>query len=89
MRKSLTQLTDELDMNDVNSVYWAIKHQIKSPDKSVICSMLGKNLVEDILKHFSFFSQENRLWHFMQIVSRGDNLHEILKPVFWRKNKMI
>ena len=24
-------------------------------------------------------------WHFMQIVSFGDNLHEMSKPVFWEK----
>ena len=29
--------------------------------------------------------EETRLWHFMQIVSRGDNLHEISKSVFWEK----
>ena len=23
-----------------------------------------------------------RLWHFMQIISSGDNLHEMLKPIF-------
>ena len=28
---------------------------------------------------------ENRIWHFMQIVS--DNLHEISKPVFWKNKK--
>ena len=27
------------------------------------------------------------LWHFMQIVSSRDNLHELLKPIFWEKNK--
>ena len=25
---------------------------------------------------------ENKIWHFMQIVSNGDNLHEMSKPVF-------
>ena len=24
----------------------------------------------------------NRLWHFMQIVSKEDSLHEVSKPIF-------
>ena len=39
--------------------------------------------------HFSYFSPENRIWHFMQIISSGDNLHKISKPVFWRKIRKI
>ena len=31
---------------------------------------------------------ENRIWHFMQIVSWGDNLHELSKPTFWQKIKI-
>ena len=29
--------------------------------------------------------QENRIWPFLQIVSNGDNLHEMSNPVFWEK----
>ena len=29
---------------------------------------------------------ENKIWHFMQIVS-GNNLHELSNPVFWKKKK--
>ena len=35
---------------------------------------------------FLFFSA-NRLRHFMQITSKGDNLHEISKPIFSKKYK--
>ena len=28
---------------------------------------------------------ENMFWHFMQIVSLGDSLHEMSKPVFFEK----
>ena len=28
---------------------------------------------------------ENKLWHFMQIASLGDNLHEMSEPVFMEK----
>ena len=34
---------------------------------------------------FFLFFLENRIWHFLQIVSIGDNLHEMLKPIFWEK----
>ena len=32
---------------------------------------------------FRIFPQ-NWLWHFMQIVSNGDNLHWMSKPIFWK-----
>ena len=31
---------------------------------------------------FFLFFQEKRIWHFMQIVSIGDNLHEKSNPDF-------
>ena len=34
---------------------------------------------------FSSFSNKKGLEHFMQIVSLGDNLHEMSNPVFWEK----
>ena len=36
---------------------------------------------------YLFFQKKNRIWHFMQIVSIGDNLHEMPNPVFWGKKK--
>ena len=36
---------------------------------------------DDILKYFSYFFPENGIWHIMQIVSNGDNLHEMSNPV--------
>ena len=33
--------------------------------------------------YFFIFPQENSIWHFMQIVSTEDNLHEMLNPVFF------
>ena len=48
--------------------------------------MLGKISADDILKYFSFVCfPEIRLRNFMQIVSLGDNLHEISKSVFLEK----
>ena len=40
---------------------------------------------DDRLMIFFLFFPENRIWHFMQIVSLGDNLHEMSYPVFWEK----
>ena len=34
---------------------------------------------------FFWFSIENKIWYIMQIVSTGDNLREMSKPVFWEK----
>ena len=48
-------------------------------------STLGKNFSRQHFKTFFLFLPENRFWHFMQIVSITDNLHEMLKPVFWEK----
>ena len=49
-------------------------------------SMLGKTFSR---RHFEIpfsFSPENRLWHSMQIVSIGANLHEMPKPIFWKSS---
>ena len=35
--------------------------------------------------YFSYFFQENKIWHFIQTVSHGDNLLEMSKPVFLEK----
>ena len=47
--------------------------------------MLNKNFSRQHIEIFFLFYPENRLWHFMQIVSQGDNLHEMSKPIFWEK----
>ena len=43
------------------------------------------NSADDKLIFFFLFFPENRIWHFVQIVSTGNNLHEMSKPVFWEK----
>ena len=37
------------------------------------------------LRKWTFTTPEKRIWHFMQIVSREDNLHEMTNPVFSEK----
>ena len=54
------------------------------PILSVVCLHLAVWVkISAEVKYFSYFFPENRLWHFMQIVSIGDNLHEMSKPICW------
>ena len=46
---------------------------------------LWSNSADNKLMIRLLFFPENRLWYFMQIVSLGDNLHEISKPILWEK----
>ena len=41
----------------------------------------------NVKSFFFFFSSENRIWHFMQIVSTVVNLHEMSNSVFWEIRK--
>ena len=36
-------------------------------------------------EYFSYFSKETGIWHFMQIVSNRDSLHEMPNSVGWKK----
>ena len=48
--------------------------------------MLSAAVVTGTLIFLTF--PENKIWHFMQIVSTGDNLHEMSIPVSWKKRKI-
>ena len=48
---------------------------------------LWANSADDKLMIFFLFFPENRLWHFMQIISIGDCLHEMSKLVFSEKKQ--
>ena len=48
----------------------------------LILCMLDKNFSRKHFEIFFLFFLENRIWHFMQIVSNGDNLHEVSDPIF-------
>ena len=54
---------------------------------TLILRMLAKILANYILKYFPLFVSENKVWYFIQIVSQGDNLHEISNIIFWKKKK--
>ena len=50
-------------------------------------STLGKNFSRRHFEMFLFFVffPAHRIWHFMQIISHGDNLYEMSNLVFWEK----
>ena len=54
----------------------------------LMLSTLGKIFSRLHIEIFFFFFPENRIRHFMQIVSNGDNLHEKSNPVFWENKKI-
>ena len=58
---------------------------------SLIFTTLLANSVDVKLMTVFLFFTENRIRQFMQIVSNvvsnGDKLHEMLNPIFWKKNK--
>ena len=49
--------------------------------RAKIARIYGRRQIDD---SFSYFFLENRIWHFMQIVSIGDNLHETSNYVPWK-----
>ena len=50
-------------------------------------TILWANSADDKLMIFFLLSPENRIWHFMHIISFGDYLYEMSKPVFWEKEE--
>ena len=50
--------------------------------KNLMLSILGKNFSRQYIEIFFLAFPENRFQHFIQLVSNGDNLHEISNPVF-------
>ena len=46
---------------------------------------LWANSADDKLMIFFLFFPVHRIWHFLQIVSKRDNLQEMSNPVFWEK----
>ena len=52
------------------------------PYLSLTLSTRGKNFSRQHFEVFFLFFPESKIQHFMQIVSIGDNLHEMSNPVF-------
>ena len=90
---SVTEKSSDLNMNgksrpvsEENKMYL----QVSAPQRSaqtfyLTFTTLWAFSANGKLMIFLLFFQENRIWHFMQIVSWGDNLHEMSNPVLWEK----
>ena len=61
----------------------------KMPSICLKLSTLGKIVSRRNIEIFFLLFTENRCWRFMQIVSNGDNLHEMPSSVFWKNKKTI
>ena len=64
---------------------WLYLRKIHEP--MFTSTTLWANSADDKLVVFFLFFPENRIWHCKQIVSIGDNLHEMSNPVFWEKSE--
>ena len=56
--------------------------------KTLTLSTRGKIFSRRYFETFSLFFPRNTIRHFMQIVSNGDNLQEMSKPLFWENKKI-
>ena len=52
-------------------------------------STLGEQFSRCHFEMFFLFFPKNSIWHFIQILSNGANLHKMSKLIFWEKNKHI
>ena len=68
--------------------YFSTKNTLsKGISRKLTFTTLWAFSADDKLMIFFLFFPVNRIWHFMQIVSWGDNLHEMSNPVFWEKQE--
>ena len=69
-------------MSFVTFLELSLNHSFETRGHSVPLAIWVKFSADDILKYFFLIFPGNRIWHFMQVVSTGDNLHEMSIPVF-------
>ena len=62
--------------------YWVVTTYVL-----LILTTLWANSADDKMMTIFLFFTENRLWYFKQIVSQGNNLHEMPKAIFCEKKK--
>ena len=72
-RKVHSNICEALCWNNSNFVGYKTDNVLKR---------LGKIFSRQHFEIFLLFFQENVIWYFMQIVSNGDNLHEMSNSVF-------
>ena len=79
------QLTEDQKASRLSITKEHLRRFNHDESKDLTLSTLGKIFSRRHFEIFFLFFPENRIWHFMQIVSLGDNLHEMSNPVFWEK----
>ena len=77
------QITTLFTLNRVLYLYCETS-QGNTYEHLTLC-MLGKNFSRQHFEIVFLFFLENMVWHFMQIVSLGDNLHEVSDLIFLEK----
>ena len=70
---SMKKFNGQVDLVD-------LKNSLSFP--SLTLTMLWADSADDKLMIFFLYFLANRIWHFMQSVSSGDNLHEVSNPIF-------
>ena len=65
----------------LTNTVWTLHQDVQT----IFLPTLLANPADNKLVYFSFFFFFFLNWYFMQIFSSGDNLHEMLNPVFWEK----
>ena len=67
--------------------FWFKKYALSRAMNNIFLtfSTLGKKFSRLHFEIFFLFFPENRIWHFMQIVSIEENLHKMSKSFFSRK----
>ena len=76
--------------------YVSFQNSFRSKANDIVCARwcssltfttLWDNSTDNTLRIVFLFFLENRIWHFMQIVSTGDNLHEMSNLFYWKNKK--
>ena len=78
--------TPDLKPNILMEISWKSDQKLKQKrDQYLTFTTPWANSADNKSMIFFLFFSANRIWHFMQIVSNGDNLHEMSKPVCLEK----
>ena len=75
MLKYFSYFSKKINHRIMQSLHWEL--ELFYLISCLTLTMLWADSADNKLMIFFLFSLENRIWHFMQIVSLGDNLHEV------------
>ena len=76
------------NLSSTEFAHWVVNINYFSPNSNIITfAILWTNSADNKFVNFFLFFPENWIWHFMQIVLIGDNLHGMSNPIFPGKKK--